>query len=166
MLSQKIKLRGCTHIFMLVRAFDQSEGDVLELGTGYFSTLILHWLCAIAGRKLVSYDNQTRWFKRAKEMWSIGNHEIYFAKDYDKLDLTDRHWGLVLIDHSPPIRRKIDAIRLKNHADFLVLHDTEPGDDEVLYGYQEVYPHFKYIYQYNKYKPWTCVISNSKEFKP
>jgi hypothetical protein len=165
MLSQRRKLLGCTHIFTLVRAFDQSEGDVLELGTGYFSTLLLHWLCGIAGRKLVSYDNQWRWYKRAKEAWNIGDHEVHFVEDYDTLNLTDRHWGLVLIDHSPHLRRSIDAIKLKDHADFLVLHDTEPTD-EGLYNYQEVYPHFKYIYHSKKYIPWTSVISNFKEFKP
>jgi len=159
------KMMGCSHIFTLVRAFDQSEGDVLELGTGYFSTLLLHWMCVMTGRKLVSYDTIEKWYLRAQKMWGNDGHEIYFVPDLDTVDLTDRHWGLVFIDHWPYKRRSVDVMRLKDHADFLVLHDTEPAEAEI-YGYPEVYKHFKYIYQYTKHLPWTAVVSNVKEYKP
>ena len=46
-----------THLPLLTRAFDESEGPVLEMGTGYFSTLYLDWLCSAFGRKLVSYES-------------------------------------------------------------------------------------------------------------
>lgn len=159
------ELRACSYIFILVRAFDQSEGDVLELGTGYYSTPLLHWMCVMTGRKLISYDTQEEWAVKAKDMWGKDGHEIYYAPDLDVVDLADRHWGLVLVDHSPYIRRQIDALRLKDHADYLVLHDTEPREAK-RYGYPEVYKHFKYVYQYTKYSPWTAVVSNFKEFKP
>jgi len=161
----KREMKACSHIFPLVRAFEQSEGDVLELGTGYFSTLLLHWMCTMTGRKLISYDTEEKWAKKAQETWANDNHEIYHIKDLDSVNITDRHWGLVFIDHAPSIRRQIDTLRLKDHADFLVLHDTEPREDK-RYRYSEVYKYFKYVYRYTKHFPHTAVISNFKEFKP
>ena len=159
------ELKACSHIFVLVRAFQQSSGDVLELGTGYFSTLLLHWMCMMTGRKLVSYDTVAKWANYAKKMWVNKDHQIFFVEDLDSVDLCDRHWGLVLIDHAPYLRRQIDAIRLKDHADFLVLHDTEPREER-RYGYPEVYKHFEHIYQDKRQTPWTAVVSNFKEFSP
>lgn len=149
---------------LLTRVFDKSEGAVLELGTGYFSTLYLDWLCSIFGRKLVSYEcNQNKfkdWGKRALR-YKSSHHEINIIEDWNKADIENRHWGLVLVDHSPRERRVIEAIRIANNADYVVLHDTEP-EAEKYYHYSKVYPHFKYRYNYKKVKPWTTVVSNFK----
>jgi len=150
-----------THIPLLTKAFDESEGPVLELGTGYFSTLFLDWLCSTFGRKLVSYDDNERWGKRAMR-YKSNYHKIYIAKDWDKIKIDKKHWGLVFIDHSPKGRRHIDAIRLAGNADFIVMHDTEPAAEK-LYHYSKVWEHFKYRFDYTKVEQWTSVVSNTKE---
>ncbi len=159
-----MKLLSASHIFILVRAFDQSEGDVLELGTGYFSTLLLNWMGQISSRKVVSYETVAKWADRAKRVCRSRNHKVYFEPDLDKANLTDRHWGLVFIDHAPADRRIVDILRLKDHADFIVVHDTEPELDHD-YHYSDIYKHFKYVYQDTKHLPNTAVLSNFKEFK-
>jgi hypothetical protein len=50
------KTGPATHIPLLIRVFDISEGDVLEVGTGWFSTLVLHWLAHIYKRQVYSYS--------------------------------------------------------------------------------------------------------------
>lgn len=150
--------RYATHVPLLVRAFDLSQGDVLEVGTGYFSSTILDWLCSISGRKLASYETDPKWYERSKRMQS-DHHDIIFVENWDDIPLADRHWGLAFIDHSPHHRRSIEVERLKDTADYIVAHDTEPRSEN-LYGYPRIYSLFKYRYDYKKVEPWTSVLSN------
>lgn len=156
-----------THIPLLVRVFDKSEGDVLEIGTGYFSTLILKWLCTMTGRKLVSYETKEGWYKRAKAK-ATKNHDVIFCPNLDEADFDKKHWGLVFIDHGPNTRRIVDIKRLVNKCDYMVIHDTQPNSDKnpelpTNYHYEEIWPLFKYKYHYKKILPWTSVVSNVKE---
>lgn len=155
-----MRIGPASHIFCLMKAFEQSEGDVLELGTGYFSTLLLHWMAALNGRKIVSYETKEYWYKRAKNLYASDFHEIIYAPDLDKVDFKDRHWGLVLIDHVDA-RREPDAVSLKDNATFLVLHDSDPKYKH----YPEISKHFKYIYVDRRHS-WTSVVSNFKPYSP
>jgi hypothetical protein len=158
--------RVATHLPLLVRVFDKSEGDVLEIGTGYFSTLVLKWLCTITGRKLYSYETKEFWYKRAVEK-NNEFHEVVYAPDLDKVDFTNKHWGLVLIDHGPNRRRVVEIEKLANHCDYMVIHDTQPcAKDKDLpadYHYEKIWHLFKYRYDYKKILPWTSVVSNFKK---
>ena len=149
---------AATHIPLLVRAFDLSRGDVLECGTGYFSTGYLDNLCSITDRKMVSYETSPRWYERAKRFQS-DYHDVRFIGDWDEAILTDRHWGMVFIDHKPHARRAVETERVKDHADFIVCHDTQPNAAG-LYDYVKVFPLFCYRYDYKKIVPWTSIVSN------
>lgn len=85
---------------------------------------------------------------------------VKVSDDFSEVDCK-QHWGVVLIDHSPmkPLRRGMDAIRLKDSADFIVMHDTE-FKEEKHYGYDDVWPHFKYRHDWTEQIPHTSVISN------
>ncbi len=150
--------RHATHVPLLVRAFDLSEGDVLEIGTGYFSSTVLDWLCAITGRKLVSYETDQKWFEKAKRHQS-DYHDIIFVENWDDVPLDKKRWGLAFIDHHPHKRRAVEIERLKDVADYIVIHDTEPRS-EAIYDYPRIYKLFKYRYDYKKVEPWTSVLSN------
>ena len=69
---------------------------------------------------------------------------------------TDRHWGVVFIDHRPGERRKVDILRLKSHADIIVVHDTQQS----AYQYEEALASFKYRYTYERYATQTTVVSD------
>jgi len=60
-MNDAIKLRSmarmATHLPLLLRMFEMSSGDVLEMGTGYFSTLVLRWYCEMFERELYSYES-------------------------------------------------------------------------------------------------------------
>ena len=60
-----IRIKQATHIPMLIKVFELTKGDVLELGTGYFSTTILRWLCQMAKRRLISYETSNFWYEKA-----------------------------------------------------------------------------------------------------
>ncbi len=154
-----------THIPALVRAFELSEGDVLELGTGYFSTNLLRWLCEMSGRTLYSYETGWSWYKIATRK-PVPFQKVFKIDNFDEADI-DRHWGLVLIDHAPTRRRIVDIKRLANLADYIVIHDTNPEHDGVAndpkkkgYQYSQIWSLFKYKYDFTKYSPHTRVVSN------
>jgi len=147
-----------THMPVLVRAFDLSEGDILEVGTGYFSTWTLDWLCNIFNRKLISYETSPRWYNRFKKMQSAF-HDIILVDSWDKVPFEEKHWGLAFIDCDPHASRATAIERLKDNADYIVAHDTEPSA-EVSYDYPRIYPLFKYRFDYQKCEPWTSVFSN------
>lgn len=151
-----------SHIPLLTRVFDLSEGDVLEVGTGYFSTLLLHWLATISHRQVYSYESKGYWYQRSKK-FENGFHHIIYCPSWDEADFDKREWGLVFIDHSPDSRRPVEIERLANKTDYMVIHDTEPERDWK-YGYSKIWSLFNYKHDYKKILPWTSVVSNMKDF--
>jgi len=148
--------RYSTHIPMLIKAVQLSQGPVVEFGSGMFSTPILHWLCMESGRPLETYENYGSYFNLVSQ-FADKNHKIVLVDDWDKIVL-GQHYGVVFIDHLT-IRRSIDALRVKDIADYVVLHDSQTDH----YSYSKVYPGFKYIYHWKKERPWTTVLSNFKD---
>lgn len=142
-----------THIPTLLLAVQSTAGSVCEVGCGFSSTALLHWLCL--GRILVTYESDPDYFKFAKH-FQTNTHRIRAIEDIE----FDRHWSVVLIDHAckKPYTRGDDALKFIN-ADLIVLHDTEPENQEN-YGYDKVFPHFKYRYDWKECKPFTSVVSN------
>ena len=142
-----------THMPMLIRAVQATRGPVLELGAGVFSTPLLHWLCATDRRRLETYEDDKGIFEFANKFRS-GNHKVHLVEDWDRIEI-DKHWDVVLVDHGGD-RRGVDALRLKDNAHYIVLHDSETD----IYGYSGVYPHFRYIHHWKACRPWTTVLSN------
>jgi hypothetical protein len=150
-------LRYGTHIPALIKAVEVTDGPVLELGCGISSTPFLYWLCRDQDRQFVSYDNDQKWIK------TVG-YPTQFVENWDKTDIDSIHWSVALLDHRPGERRPEDAIRLKDKADFIILHDSEPELDK-FYGYEKIYPLFKYRFDYTKFLPHTTVLSNLVDIK-
>lgn len=154
---------GASHYPILIKALSLSEGPALEMGSGPFSTPLMHWLCLEGNRKLISYENNHRWFDKLKR-FETALHNTIHIKDWDEVDISKTHWGVAFIDHAPNERRKIDIKKLANCADYIVIHDSGDYQDEH-YLYSEIYPLFKYKYDYTREKPFTTVLSNVKDLK-
>jgi hypothetical protein len=146
-----------THMPMLIKVVQMTSGPVLELGAGVFSTPLLHWLCAESGRRLDTYEDVADCYHFAHKFRSR-NHRIHFVEDWDAVEFAG-HWDVVFIDHTTG-RRSVDALRLKDKADYIILHDSEA---EKHYGYDKVWPEFRYIYHWKNCQPWTTVVSNLKD---
>lgn len=88
------------------------------------------------------------------------------VKDWDKISFeTQDHWSIALVDSKPARKRRSLVKRLKNCADFVVLHDSELADNPA-YKYTPVYKEFKYKYEYTRVMPRTMVLSNFKNPAP
>jgi hypothetical protein len=141
-----------THNPMLIKTLAMSTGPVLEIGAGYFSTPLLHWLCKMQNRMLITYENNPEYFELAKKFQSKG-HKTRLIKNWDDMPLA--HYGVVFVDHAPKERRIVDIEKFQD-SDFLVIHDTERAD---LYGYDKVWPLFKYRFEWQECVPYTSVVS-------
>lgn len=116
--------------------------DVIELGSGEGSTPLLRQYCMDQQLTLQSFDNNKEWCEKTGAQY-IDNWDLLID------EAATRHHGLIFIDHAPGERRHLDAIKLANAADVLVLHDTEEGGAGN-YMWEKAWPHFRYRLNFNK----------------
>jgi len=141
-----------SHVPILVSVVNQTIGPILELGCGIYSTPLLHQMCLFTKRRLVSCESDLSWGDdslKYKTKW----HRILLVDNWDSCEVFDKNWDVVLVDHNPPHRRMADIEKLKNKAQFIVIHDTEKVSHSIL-------DNFKYRCDYRQLKPWTTVVSN------
>ena len=150
-----------THLAALIKAMSKTDGDVLELGMGLFSTPYLHYQCMLSNRKLVSYENFESYAQFfIKYGYPNANHEINIIDDYANAKI-DKPWDVVLIDQTPDSSRAVEIRRLANLAKYIVIHDANEGRrNERIYHYSEIYPLFKYKTIWDKDKNQAAVLSN------
>ena len=132
----RINKAWSSHLPILIKLLSITDGDVLEMGIGFYSTPFLHWAC-FEKRKLVSYENNPKYMGYFKSFIS-DQHNIVFVEDWDNADI-ERPWDIVFIDHAPSLRRKEEVRRLANWAKYIVVHDTQPNAENK-YRYNEIYP--------------------------
>jgi hypothetical protein len=150
--------RYATHLPVLVATVCHTEGPVLELGSGHYSTPILSALCARFGRDLVTVDCDPNWLSNFAGLESK-HHRLVHAADWERCQVIDDAWGLAFIDHAPAERRTHDIRRLKDRAGILVVHDTE----DPVYGYENVLAEFAWVVTCKRYTPWTSILSNKSD---
>lgn len=156
----KIRIRYGSHLPVLMKLVEMTNGPILELGIGLYSTPYLHYACLPTKRKLVSYEAEESWWRQFKDC-RTDFHQVNLIEDWDKLELSG-NWDVVFVDHGPDERRKDEALKVKDNAKYVILHDSDPEND-YLYQYSEIYPHFKYRYDYAGAKPNTTVLSNFEQ---
>jgi len=99
-----------------------------------------------------------KWYAQGHE---TGYHQVNFVEDWDKIDISEP-WNVAFIDHESH-RRAIEASRLANNADYVVVHDSQ-GRRDYEFHYTCIYPLFKYRYDFvGAWTPFTTVLSNFKD---
>lgn len=157
--SMNVSLAYGTHLPCLIKAVSKTTGDILELGTGIFSTPYLRYEAMLSDRLLVSYENYKDWYNFLLKYYEPNkNHEIHFVEEYKDAKI-DREWDIVLIDQTPDISRTEEAVRLKDKAKYIILHDSNQSNDKVT-QYSKIYPLFKYRTDWTGDKNRATVVSN------
>lgn len=157
-----------SHVPFLAAAVARSSGPVAEFGTGWWSTPMLHYMCA-GKRHLDSYETDQEWLK-VMAQFSGPDHLLHHVSKWNDVELLP-FYGAVFVDCSmdstlTPHHRPALVKRLKTKAKFIVCHDTEAdirpaaGD----YGWAELDGLFKYQSTFKGIRPWTTVYSDIEEF--
>ena len=152
-----VSLKYGSHLGCLIQAFGKTTGDILEMGTGVFSTPYLHYACMLSKRNLVSYENYQEWFDFVKT-YENDYHKVNFVEKYADAKI-DRPWDIALIDQTPDFSRSEEIVRLKDLAKYIIIHDSNPSNYKVNH-YDKIYPLFKYKTDWNGDRNRTTVLSN------
>ena len=128
----------------------------MEIGSGVYSTPLLHWLCHPTKRPLITYEHDQDFIKLA-EQYQSDYHTVQYIDDYRQIK-ADEHYSIIFIDHVGHHRGET-AVHLKDCADYIVLHDTNVIRRN---SYQLLPSAFKYYKDYTDARPYTGVASNVK----
>ena len=142
-----------SHLPILSKLLTCTNGPILELGCGFFSTPILYWSALAKDQPFRSYEGNKEWAE------TMGG-PVQYVSSWDKANVLEFRWALVFIDHGDAIQRKDQAIAVKDNTDFIVLHDSEPRNDRH-YKFSEIYDQFLYRFDYTLVTPHTTILSNT-----
>lgn len=154
-----------THLGSLIACINKTQGDVLELGIGLFSTPYLHYACTVGKRNLLSLENDAGWLKTFKRsdfmhfLYENEYHKLEHVDNYENSPLIQKEWDLVLVDQTPDDSRKESVKKLANLAKYIIVHDSNERHEKN-YHYSEIYPLFKYRRTWKKDDRFADVLSN------
>jgi hypothetical protein len=138
-----------------------NTGNVIEFGTGFNSTPLMHIICGLQNRNLISVDNEKEWLDKFKH-YESNRHTLVLTKILPELntDNTDR-FSIAFIDGGLPRQPFIEM--MQPLADYVIVHDTElyvEKKKEDIYHYD--FSMFKHVHHFkfkNSY-PMTSLLSN------
>lgn len=148
-----------SHVPMLLAAFEATDGPVLELGAGDCSTPLLHSLCHVTKRSLLTVESNPVWFSRFDALRDEV-HDVSLISQWDGFYsnvIDGRDWGLIFVDQSPSDSRAAALARVKGKT-VVVVHDAERKDG----GLRDVINGFKYrlFDKPRARQPWTAAMSH------
>jgi hypothetical protein len=126
-----------THQPVLYRIVAMTDGPILELGCGRGSTPLLHRFAR--GRQIVSVDNDPHWLRLFRARYEGAGHRFVLTDDWDRTlgdGTLDGEWSVVFIDQSPWEARYRSLMRLRDRAEYIVLHDADYFPAHDIFGTQ------------------------------
>lgn len=161
-----ISLGEGSHVAFLAGAVARTKGPVLELGTGWWSTPVLHALCW--DRPLFSTETSDTWLESLSGLKSVNHTFIKVKEMQDILDVARAYgpWGVIFVDNSPGEIRGDLLVKLKGMAELIVVHDTEADDpgEAGNYGWKKADGLYKYCRRFTMFRPNTSVYSDTVDF--
>jgi hypothetical protein len=159
-----------THQPLLIHMLNTiSEGDVLEFGMGWHSTPLMHLLCGIQGRALLSVDTDKKWFDKFLGYISPW-HDLLLAEQKEIYDGTHsmfkKHYVVAFVDAAPAEIRQPVIERVKDMADYVIVHDSECVFQGRINVYKYDFSMYKHVMHFKPMNPATSVLSNLDVIDP
>lgn len=160
-----------THQPILYEILNKINKPILELGCGEGSTELIHILGEKYNNKIISVESDKKWFFQYQSKYENKNHKFLLIdhsleswnKIIDNFLNTKNEWGLIFIDQGFWEARSYAFKKLKNLAQYLILHDCDYFPEHNLLGISIE----KYIDKNNRGKrDYNNEIKYSKEFFP
>jgi predicted O-methyltransferase YrrM len=154
---KRIRVNYGSHLPLLIKVIESTKGGVIELGSGFYSTMMLHWMCR--KRTLLTCESSAEYY-RFMLPFSSENHMVKLINDWEKCDDISLPWSVAFVDLSPAKYRGIILPKL-THVDYVVVHDTEKKYYDK-YGYSDDIMSM-YQYQLNSRRYNTSILSNKHD---
>lgn len=144
-----------THQPLLIWCAENTSGNILELGAGDSSTILLNSCIQNTNKKLVTVDDSKDWLHKYNNLQSDSHKFIYINSTLEDwkyiIDyLSNDIWSLVFVDQgsSEHIWRNMRPYAVKkfiNSAEYIVAHDSDlfPELKNNNYYYHEYIPTVK-----------------------
>lgn len=145
-----------SHLPSLFSCLLATNGAVLEVGAGDWSTPLLRQYCKTAGRKFISIEEDHVW---ATKHGSFCYADVELTKALE-LCAKEREWSVVFLDHNG-FRRASDALLFVDRAEYIVVHDF-PSPDIF-----KDFPTERWKHQIvdRRARPWTLVLTQHDHLK-
>lgn len=149
-----------SHMPLLLLALGATDGPVLEIGVGHFSTPHLHYLCAGMNRRLVSVEQAKDWHDEFKDKYEASLHSFRQGEYMDVLpELARLPWSVVFIDHSPGGKARSDVFEMFiERVEFVVVHDYHLENEDAI---KPLLRNAAHIVS-NVYQPPTLLVSRKR----
>lgn len=144
-----------THLPVLLACLEHAKGNILEFGSGWYSTPMIHAYSIGSGRYARSLEYKSAWYEQLKPHFHDGQNHDYRLVTEGLGQFNDVRWGVCLIDNEIPDRLPA-LMAVRNFANYILIHDTETS----AYGIQDAIDTFPYKYRYDKLVPNTTVVSD------
>ncbi len=141
-----------THIPVLLRCLQGTNGPILEMGSGIYSTPLIAAF-ARGDRFAMTVEANRRYARRALSM--IGSNHRLLCAPYQDAPIESTEWDVVLIDHAPAARRQHDLARVAEHSRVVICHDSDGAE----YGWD--WAKFLWHWEFQRLTPKTMVLSQS-----
>lgn len=140
-----------------------TEGEVLEFGMGWNSSPIMNLICGMQGRQLTSLDTDVAWASKftsyQKPIHDVVCMQLFELVEWDH-PLFKKHYSIAFVDGAPAEIRQPFLEKIKDNADYIVVHDTECVVQGVKNCYAFDFSMFKHVYHFKSKPPMTSLVSN------
>jgi hypothetical protein len=133
-----------------------TSGTVIEFGSSQVSTSLLHEMCRMMGRKLITIDDDFERILFFRQLYAgdgyrpynDGWHQLYYVSGkYDDHDhhhwieffdsvpeLIEQEFSICFIDQSPWLARYETLKRFKSISQYVILHDCNYFPEQQIFG--------------------------------
>lgn len=153
------------HLFQVAKVI-KTGGSVLELGCGDGSSRFLKHVRDELDLSVTAFETDESWFNSMKEKYGDDKYTFIHINNWDEFtcdNLEEDHYELVFIDQSPWEARIDTAIKLKDKANYIVIHDYDYYIRELPELHQIILDNFKHVKYYEDIHPETILLSNVKD---
>lgn len=156
-----------SHYPILAAAVNRTAEPVLECGMGEGSSPMLHYMCKLGGRLLISLETDGTWILKYNG-YQHPQHIVSSIEDWKSVDTSipgKPFFGVVFVDNAPGNTRAWLIEHFKDRTRYVIAHDSERDwASGANYGYERVKPMFKHVTEFRRWRPYTLVLSNFQPF--
>ena len=144
-----------SHLPSLLAALLATDGPILEVGAGLWSTPMLTAFSVASGRHFLSLEEDPLWAHRT------GSEKAIYDRDLPSL--AQQRWSVVFLDHSPGPRRAEDAFLFRETAEIIVMHDYADDIEAAFRATLKHWPDFDIYWRFDladRFLPRTLTLKH------